>query len=351
MSAAARTAVLGAGRIGRLHARNIARRVAGLELAVVADPSAEARRQIRDELGVAVADDWRAVVDDPRVDAVLVCSPTDAHAEQITAAADAGKPVFCEKPLDVTLESIDRLLARVAERGVALQLGFNRRFDRSFAALREQIAGGALGTVWTVRLASRDPAPPPAAYVAHAGGLALDMAIHDFDMVRFLTGGEIETVTMRGAAHLDGTPPGEVDTALTLLTLSGGGLAVIDNCRTSAVGYDQRAEVHGERGTAMVDNEPSHTVVTADHAGFHQPRPPHFFTERYAEAYVRELEAFGDVVAGRAAASPDGRDGRQAVAAAIAASRSLAEGRTVALAELAAAGAPSETGITPREVR
>ena len=329
-----RVGVLGLGRIGRLHASNVAAGVPGLRLAAAYDPAPEAG-SVAAGLDVPLRAAWQEVVEDPGVDAVLVCSPPDAHAEQIVAAAEARKHVFCEKPLDRSLEAIDLILGAVEAAGTVLQVGFNRRADRNFAAVRERLAAGEIGEPWLLRITSRDPHPASKEYVRDSGGLFVDMTIHDFDLARFLLGSDVVSVSATGAALVDPglVDLGDVDTAVTTLTFTSGAIGVIDNCRRAAYGYDQRVEVHGRLGMLSAENEVAATVELADVSGFHRPPLPEFFLERYHDAFVRELERFAEAVAGGRPLA-DGRDGRLAVAIAIAARTSLAQGRTVALAEV-----------------
>jgi myo-inositol 2-dehydrogenase/D-chiro-inositol 1-dehydrogenase len=326
-------AVVGLGRMGRLHAANVVARVPSLQLVAVADPAASAAPAAA-ELGVPLLADWRELLELPELDAVLVCSPTDHHAEQIVAAAQAGKHVFCEKPLDRTLAGIDEILLAVAAAGTVLQVGFNRRADRNFAALKARLAAGEIAAPWLLKITSRDPQPQSREYVQTSGGLFLDMTIHDFDLARFLLG-DVVAVSAAGAALVDPgiAGLGDVDTAITTLGFESGALGVIDNCRRAAYGYDQRIEVHGALGMLRADNESSSTVEVADESGFHRPPLPTFFLDRYGDAYVRELQAFADAIGG-APPLADGRDGQQAVAIAVAAQLSLAEQRSVALAEV-----------------
>jgi len=330
---AIRVGVVGLGRMGQLHATNVVTRLPALRLAAVADPAPGAAAAAAG-LGVPLHADWRDLLALPDLDAVLVCSPTDQHAEQIVAAADAGKHVFCEKPLDRSLEHIDRILAAVAEAGTVLQVGFNRRADSNFAAVKARLDAGEIASPWLLKITSRDPQPQSHEYVLGSGGLFLDMTIHDFDLARFLLG-DVVSVSAAGAALVDPglVALGDVDTAITTLAFESGALGVIDNCRRAAYGYDQRVEVHGELGMLAADNESSITVQLADESGFHRPPLPTFFLERYGEAYVRELQAFADAIGG-AKPLADGRDGQQAVAVAVAARLSLAEQRTVPLAEV-----------------
>jgi myo-inositol 2-dehydrogenase/D-chiro-inositol 1-dehydrogenase len=328
-------AVLGAGRIGMLHAENLMAAVPGLTLKVVADPVPEAVGTARERLDVKGEEDWRVAVQDPDVDAVIICSPTEQHAEQIREAAAAGKHIFCEKPIDRDLASIDELLEYVEEQGVKFQTGFNRRFDRNFAALRKRTVEGEVGDLWILKITSRDPELPPPSYLQVSGGLFFDMAIHDFDMARFLADDEIREVTACGSALVsEGTKEaGDIDTALTTVRFENEVLAQIDNCRQTTYGYDQRVEILGRDGMLMADNERLDTVTFADSSGFHRQTLPHFFLERYRNSYARELEQFRDALEG-APVAVSGFDGRQAVLAAVAADRSLRERRTVALEEV-----------------
>jgi len=330
---AVRVGVIGLGRMGRLHAGNIAARVPALELVAASDP-APAAGDAASELGLPLAADWRDLVGDPTIDAVLVCSPSEAHAEQIVAAAEAGKHVFCEKPLDRSLDAIDRILAAVSAAGTILQVGFNRRADPNFGSLRARLDAGEIGQAWLLKITSRDPHPQAKEYVLGSGGLFVDMAIHDFDLARYLLG-DVVAVSAAGAALVDPelADLGDVDTAVTTLSFQSGAIGVIDNCRQAAYGYDQRVEVHGALGMLAADNELATTVQVADETGFHRPRLPEFFLDRYGDAYARELELFAEAIAG-APPLADGRDGQHAVAMAVAAHTSLLERRTVALAEV-----------------
>jgi len=328
--------IFGAGRMGRLHAANIARRVPQLEVRVFAEPFPEIAAAATRDFGIPVVPDWADVLGHPDVDAVLVCSPPDAHVDQIVGAAEAGKQIFCEKPLASDLPSIDTALAAAERAGVLLQIGFNRRFDRNFAAVRDAVRTGTVGSPCVLKITSRDPEPPPPAYLPVSGGLFVDMTIHDFDLARFVTGTEVVEVSAFAESLVDphAGEAGDVDTAVTSLRFDGGAIGVIDNCRRSAYGYDQRVEVHGTDGMVYAGNEVTTTAVVADGRGFHAPGLPHFFLDRYRDAYVREMESFAGALDG-GPLEVSGFDARQATVAAIAAGRALAERRTVALAEVA----------------
>ncbi|MGH2536300.1 MAG: inositol 2-dehydrogenase [Candidatus Promineifilaceae bacterium] len=332
-----RIGLIGAGRIGAVHAQSIIQHVEAAELAAVADVNLEAAEALGRRYGVPlVSADYRQLLDEPGIDAVAICSATATHSPIIQDAAAAGKHIFCEKPLDLDLARIDAALAAVAAGGVKLQVGFNRRFDASFGRLRQLVAAGELGRPHLLRITSRDPAPPPLEYVTTSGGLFLDMTIHDFDMARFLMGSEVERVYAVGRVLVDPAigAAGDIDTAAISLEFSDGGLGLIDNSRQAVYGYDQRAEVFGSEGMAAAENLTPDAVTRADGRGVHSAKPLYFFLERYLPAYVAEMRAFVGALAEDRPPPVGGRDGRQAVALALAAGRSLREGRPVRVAEV-----------------
>ena len=326
--------VLGAGRIGRLHAEAIARGVGDARVVAIADPCIGRARAAADACGAQrISADPADVLADADVHAVLVCSSTDTHARFIEAAAVAGKHVFCEKPLDHDPERIVHALAAVARAGVHLQVGFNRRYDAGFSRLARGVRDGEIGKAEIVRITSRDPEPPPLEYVRVSGGLFLDMTIHDFDLARFLIADEIVEVCASGAALVDPAvaDAGDIDTAVVQVRFAGGALGCIDNSRRAAYGYDQRAEVHGSRGCLIAANTAPTMVQRWDGAGQTAARPHFFFLERYRDAYVDELRAFVSAVRGDTAPAVSGRDGLQATRIARAAQQSLVERRPIAV--------------------
>jgi len=330
--------VIGCGRIGRIHAENLATRIPGARLVATADVAANAARDVAGQLHVSKATgDYRELLTDPAIDAVAICSSTDTHSRIIQEAAAAGKHIFCEKPIDYDLTRIRAALAAVNQAGVKLQIGFNRRFDPSFAKVRELVAAGAVGQPHVIRITSRDPGPPPLDYIKVSGGIFLDMTIHDFDMVRFLSGSEAEEIYAIGDALIDPAirEAGDVDTAVVTMRLKNGALATIDNSRKAIYGYDQRVEVFGSKGSASAGNRTPDAHVLTDTAGVHEARPLHFFLERYAEAYVIEMRAFVDAVLKNQPPPVTGVDGLQPVVMGLAATRSLSEGRPVKLSEIA----------------
>ena len=326
-----RLGLLGAGRIGQTHARSIAADE-GARLVAVADPVEAAAAAVVRMTG-AHAVPAEELLNDPAIEGVLIATPTDLHADLIERAADAGKAIFCEKPLDLDLSRAQQGVAAAARRGVPLMIGFNRRFDPSFRRLREEIDAGRIGGVELVQITSRDPAPPPLAYIQRSGGLFRDMMIHDLDMARFLVGEPIVEVSATGSALVDEAigDAGDIDTAVAVLRSSNGRLCVISNSRRAVYGYDQRIEVHGSAGMLSAGNPVATTVTRADNSGFATDPLNDFFMERYADAYRLEMAAFCAVVRGGNVPYPNGRDGLAALAIADAASRSLTTGRTVAV--------------------
>jgi len=329
--------VIGAGRIGRVHAENLAYRIPGVKLVAIADVIVDAAKKLAADLGVPTAlKDHQAVMQDKQIDAVVICSSTDTHAQMIEDAAAAGKHIFCEKPIALDLLKIDHALQAVDKAGVKLQVGFNRRFDPSFKRVRDLVATGELGAPHILRITSRDPAPPPISYVKVSGGIFLDMAIHDFDMARYLMGSEVEQVYAAGAVLVDPEigKAGDVDTAVTTLYFANGALGVIDNSRKAVYGYDQRVEVFGSAGMALVANKTPDNVTRSDAAGVHSALPLYFFVERYAEAYVVEMLEFVQCIRENKTPSVTGVDGRVPVVMGYAAKKSFEEHRPVRLSEI-----------------
>jgi len=320
--------ILGAGRIGQVHGNNLLR-MPGIRLKTVTDPYVDFSSWPPSD--VVTGEDPALVLDDDEIEAVLVCSPTPTHADLTERAARAGKHVFCEKPIDLDPERIRRTLAVVAESGVKLQVGFNRRFDPTFARVKKAVTDGEVGTIHLVKITSRDPEAPPVAYVETSGGIFLDMTIHDFDMVRFLTGSEVEEVYACGAVLIDPAigEAGDVDTAVTTLKMANGAIAVIENSRQAIYGYDQRVEVFGSAGSAEAANETANRVTLSTDAGVRSDKPLYFFLERYQASFVAELEAFFTSIRNDVQPPVGGGDGLMSVLIGIAATRSLADNRPV----------------------
>ena len=329
--------LIGAGRIGRLHAEHLAYRIPDATLVGVADVFGDAARACATRLNIPVAtEDYRVLLDDDAVEEIAICSSTDTHAQLIEEAAAAGKHVFCEKPIDFCLQRIDRALQAVDQAGVKLQIGFNRRFDPNFGQVRKLVAEGRVGVPHILRITSRDPAPPPVSYIEVSGGIFLDMMIHDFDMARYLIGAEIEQVFAVGNVLVDPAigQAGDVDTAIVTLQFANGTIGTIDNSRQAVYGYDQRVEVFGAKGMAAADNNTANRTTYSNAQGVHGALPLYFFIERYTDAYIAEMQAFIDCIQNDTAPPVTGTDGRAAVVIGYAAKKSLLESRAVLLAEI-----------------
>ena len=322
--------IIGAGRIGKLHADNLLSRVDGARLKAITDPFLDedwaASRNIP-----LTGKDHRILLDDPEIDAILIGSPSAEHAPQMIECAEAGKHIFCEKPIALDPEIIRNALAEVDKSGVKLQVGFNRRFDPNFSAVQHQVASGALGDPHIIRITSRDPAPPPAEYVAGSGGMFLDMTIHDFDMARFLSSSEVTEVHAYGAVLVDPEigKAGDIDTAVISLKFANGALGIIENSRKAVYGYDQRVEVFGAKGTAMADNNTPTSMIVLNESGTIRDKPLYFFLERYKTAFVSELQAFVDAIREDKPTLVSGKDGLVPVLIAMAAKESLKTGKPV----------------------
>jgi myo-inositol 2-dehydrogenase/D-chiro-inositol 1-dehydrogenase len=324
-------AQFGAGRIGAIHAANLA--ASGrAALRYVVDVHAPSAAALATKHGAQVSDTAAALAD-PAVGAVIIASSTDTHADLVIAAAEAGKAIFCEKPIDLSLHRVDACLAAVAKAGVPMLVGFNRRFDPNFAELHRRIQAGAVGSVEQVVITSRDPGPPPVSYIKVSGGLFRDMTIHDFDMARWMLGEEPVEVFATGAVLVDKAigEAGDIDSAMIILKTASGRMAHINNSRRAAYGYDQRVEVHGSAGRLIAGNRVGTTVEQADGKTVATDLPLHFFLERYADAYRIELAAFLDAVEKGTPMPVGAEDGRQALVLADAAYRSLTEGRPVTI--------------------
>jgi myo-inositol 2-dehydrogenase/D-chiro-inositol 1-dehydrogenase len=329
--------LIGAGRIGRLHAEHLTRRIPGAEIVALTDANEAAARDCAQDLGVHCWEiDYRKAIEHPEVQAVVICSPTDTHAGMIEAAATAGKHIFCEKPIDFDLGRIDRALQAVKKAKVILQVGFNRRFDPNFRRVRQAVEKGEIGTPHQVHIISRDPAPPPLEYIAKSGGIFMDMTIHDFDMARFLVGSEVEEVYATGSARVDPAigAAGDFDTAVVLLKFANRVVGTIENCRQSVYGYDQRVEVFGSSGSIAVDNNYPNSALVQSKASIYRDPPLNFFMQRYTESYLVEMTEFLDAVRSGGPSPVSGQDGRVPVAMARAARLSCVENRPVRLDEI-----------------
>ena len=292
--------IIGAGRIGRVHITSITTRVPNAKIKTVADPFlSEETADWAKSMGVEkTTKDYKEIIEDPEIDAVLICSSTDTHSPISVEAIKAGKHVFCEKPIDHDVEKIMEVIKALEGTNLKYQVGFNRRFDHNFQSLQEAVAQGKVGTPQIIKITSRDPEPPSIDYVKVSGGMFLDMTIHDFDMVRFLAGCDAEEVYVQSANLVDPAigEAGDVDTAVITLKMENGAIAVIDNCRKAVYGYDQRAEVFGSEGMAAISNDSQSNMVVSNAQGVTGEKPMFFFLERYMDAYGKEIAAFIDAI-------------------------------------------------------
>jgi myo-inositol 2-dehydrogenase/D-chiro-inositol 1-dehydrogenase len=329
--------IIGAGRIGKVHAETIAFRVPEANAAAITDLNLDAAAQVAARCGIpVVAASAQQIFDDPDIDAVLICSSTDTHADLTILAAQSRKHIFCEKPIDHSLAKIDAALAAVAEAGVKLQIGFNRRFDPNFARVRSAVESGEIGSPRLLHIISRDPAPPPVSYVKVSGGMFLDMTIHDFDMARFLIGDEVEEIYTAAGVMVDPAigEAGDLDTALILLKFRGGVIGAIDNCRQAAYGYDQRAEILGSLGKIATENCYPNEATISTGVSISRDLPYNFFMDRYTESFSREVRSFVQAVVEDKPTLVTGIDGRIPVVMGLAARKSFDEGRPVRLSEI-----------------
>lgn len=324
--------IIGVGRIGRLHAQTLRYRIAQANLIAICDAIPDAAAECASQLGIAShCSDHRPVLDNPDIDAVFICSSTDTHAGFIREAAEAGKHIFCEKPIDLDPLEIESALAAVEKAGVKLQVGFNRRFDPHFRRARELVAQGRIGTPEIVRITSRDPEPPPIAYVKVSGGLFLDMTIHDFDMCRFLLDEEVTQIYASGNCLVDPAigQIGDIDTAITTLRYHSGALCTIDNSRRSVSGYDQRIEIFGSKGCVIVDNPSKNSAICYSDQNISKDLPYFFFLDRYQESFIAEAEDFIQCLIEDREPSVGGLDGKISVLMGLDALKSLREKRPI----------------------
>lgn len=329
--------LIGAGRIGTVHALNLASGNTGANLLAIADIDRKATEALAAQHQVGwICSDYRDLLNSDNIDAVFICSSTPTHAEYSLAALAAGKHVFCEKPVDLDLAKVTEVVEAVEASSQVYFLGFNRRYDRNFRHLQERLQKGELGKPQILRITSRDPAPPPISYIKSSGGIFLDMTIHDFDMARFVMGREVREVYARGAVLIDPAigKAGDIDTVLITLTFDDGTIGTIDNCRQAVYGYDQRVEVLAEKGMISAENELENQtrIQTAERVS--SAKPMYFFLERYLEAYRRETIDFIDCITNDRKAPVSAVDGLAALKIGLAAGRSIKENRPVRLDEI-----------------
>lgn len=329
--------IIGAGRIGKVHADALTRRIPAANVLAIADVYENAAQAAAREFGIPQASgDYRMVLTNDEIEAVVICSSTDTHSQFITEAAQAGKHIFCEKPIDFDLGRIDAALAAADEAGVLLQIGFNRRFDPNHARVKQAVENGEIGTPHLLHIISRDPAPPPIEYIKVSGGIFLDMTIHDFDMARFIVGAEVEEIYAAAGVMVDPAigAAGDVDTAMITLKFANGVIGVIDNSRQAVYGYDQRLEIFGSQGSASTGNWYPNAVTISDGQSVRRDLPLNFFMDRYTESYVAEMRAFIDAIEQNQPTPVSGIEGRIPVVMGLAARKSYAENRPVRLDEI-----------------
>lgn len=330
--------IIGAGRIGRVHVESICTQVPNAKIKMLADPfMTEETAAWAKGMGVEVTTkDYKEILEDPQIDAVLICSSTDTHSPISVEAIKAGKHVFCEKPIDHDVAKIQEVIDALKDSNVKYQVGFNRRFDHNFEAVQKAVADGKVGDVHVIKVTSRDPEPPCAEYVKVSGGMFLDMTIHDFDMVRFLAGCNAEEVYVEAAVLVDPAigEAGDVDTAVITLKMENGAIAVIDNSRKAVYGYDQRAEVFGSKGMVATANDSASAAVISNADGVTGEKPLYFFLERYMAAYAKEVKCFIKAIEEDTETPLGVMDGLQPVLMGLAAKKSLEEHRPVKISEI-----------------
>lgn len=330
--------IIGAGRIGQVHAKSITYHIPQAKIVAISDIYYEGAKKVAESLGIPNAyEDYHEILNNPEIDAVLICSSTDTHANIAVEAAEAGKHIFCEKPVDLTVTKIKKVIAAVEKAGVKLQIGFNRRYDHNFAEIKRLANDGKLGKLQTIKITSRDPEPPSIDYVKVSGGIFLDMTVHDFDMARFI-GGEVEEVYANAAVTVDEAigEAGDVDTALIALKFKNGAIGVIDNCRKACYGYDQRLEVFGTGGQASAANDTPTNVSYINENGNMTDKPLYFFLERYMQSFTDEMTEFINAVQNDEQTKTTVNDGLEALRLGLAAKLSVKEHRPVKLSEIEA---------------
>lgn len=328
--------IIGIGRIGKIHLKNMRLHFPEVNVVGVADiqyAAADFKQSFND---IYFTNDPTELLKLQDLEAVLICTPTSAHAAMIDLAIESGKSIFCEKPVDLSLHRTKELVEKATKNKVKMMLGFNRRFDPDFLEAYNQIQTNRIGKVQIVKITSRDPGLPPIEYIQNSGGLFMDMAIHDFDMARYMMGKEVVEVYAHGLALIDQAvaDAGDIDTALTTLKFEDGTYAVIDNSRQAAFGYDQRIEIFGDQGMIQVENNQFNRNVISDKEGIHQSLPLGFFMDRYAASYVNEMKYFIDALINNAGLPVSGEDGLKATIIAVAAKKSVAEKRPIRIQEI-----------------
>jgi myo-inositol 2-dehydrogenase / D-chiro-inositol 1-dehydrogenase len=307
--------IIGLGRIGKLHLHNVIAQIPDIKLIGVSDIIENSLQEVSQKYDIPIIkNDYRYLLDNKEIDAVVICSSTDTHAKIIIEAAQAGKDIFCEKPIALYLKEIDRALKAVEEAGVKLQIGFNRRFDPSFMKAKEMVKQGKIGKPHIVKITSRDPAPPPIEYIKVSGGIFLDMTVHDFDMIRYLLDDEVKELMAVGSCLVNPeiSKYNDIDTAIITFQYKNGGWGIIDNSRQAVYGYDQRIEIFGSEGCVQVVNKKPTEVSLYGKESTTSDKPLYFFLERYNESYINEMKHFVACIQNDSSPSVSGYDGKMA---------------------------------------
>ena len=328
--------IIGIGRMGQIHLDNLMQKFSEVEVVAISDINEEARQWAEKYTISKFYFDYQDLISDQEVNTVVICSPTNQHAENIIAAAQAGKNIFCEKPMDLSIQTATKVLQIVEKAGVKFMLGFNRRFDPNFMKIKGLIEEGKVGDPQIVKITSRDPAPPPIDYIKSSGGMFLDMTIHDFDMARFMVSSKVISIFAVGRNLVDPNIgiAGDIDTAVVTITFDSGAIATIDNSRQAVYGYDQRVEVFGSEGMAGTENNKSDNHYYYNKKGQSESLPLHFFMDRYILSYFNEIKAFIDCIVHDEVPKVGGQDGLISLAMGWAANTSMRENRVVMLKEM-----------------
>lgn len=330
--------IIGAGRIGKVHTQSICNIVKNAKIKTIADPFMNDETAAwAKSMGVEnTTKDYKEILADPEIEAVLICSSTNTHSPISVEAIKAGKHVFCEKPIDHDIDKIKDVIDALKDSKVKYQVGFNRRFDHNFEAVRNAVVAGKIGDPHIIKVTSRDPEPPSAEYAAVSGGMFLDMTIHDFDMVRYLAGCDAEEIYVQSAVLVDPAigEAGDVDTAVITIKMENGAIAVIDNSRKAAYGYDQRAEVFGSKGMVATANDTQSSAVLSTVDGVTGEKPLYFFLERYMDSFAKEVNCFIEAIENDTDTPLGVEDGLKPVLMGIAAKKSVDEHRPVKISEI-----------------
>lgn len=329
--------VIGVGRIGKIHIENLVNQITDAQVLALTDLSQKNLDDVAEKYGISqCVPGYMDILENKEIDAIVICSPTDTHFDIILNAADAGKQIFCEKPVDLSIEKIQTIKDKIQETGIKFMVGFNRRFDPNFVKVRELVSSGKVGEPHIVKITSRDPGPPPEQYIRSSGGLFLDMTIHDFDMARYLINSDVVSVFAQGRVKVDPVfeAAGDIDTAVIVLNYENGAMAVIDNSRKAVYGYDQRVEVFGSQGMAAVKNNTPDNHYFWDSTGMHSSLPLNFFVDRYTQSYLTEMQIFIECLRNNSEPPVSCDDGLKATAIALAANKSMQENRPVNLSEI-----------------